>query len=371
MSVEYQSPLLSHVPGAAAEGSAQIPSEQASVAWHYGAPFVEQRHLSEDCGIVDRSYYRMIEITGEDRLTYLNTLFTQKLDDAEPGTVTEALNLDANGHVLHHMTVTILSDSVLVDVAPAGFDSLMEYLTKMIFWSKVEIKEADRAIISVMGPNSPEVLAAAGLSFPQVGKAASVGNSHVRHLNWPGGGRIDVAVLRRDLTGAWDALIDAGAAPVGLMAWEAERVVSLRPELALDVDDKTIPHEAPRWIATEFDAAAVHLNKGCYRGQETVSRVHNVGRSPRVLVMLQLDGSAALPQPGDEVTWGKRVVGRVGTVAQHADFGPIALALIKRSAQERDGLAVGECAVRVDPASIDRVDALPPGRVAINRLRGK
>lgn len=375
---------MAHVAGAAAlesggqmEGSASAPEEtseqtpeQASVAWHYGRPLVEQRHLQEDCGVVDRSYYRVIEITGEDRLTYLNTLFSQKVDDAAPGTVTEALNLDANGHVLHHMTLTILDESVLIDVPPAGFDSLLKYLNMMVFWSKVEIVEVERAIISVMGPKSPEVLVAAGLAFPQVGKATTVGHSYVRHLPWPRGGRVDVLVRRQDLVGAWDALVAAGASPVGLMGWEAERVVSLRPELALDVDEKMIPHEAPRWIASEFDAA-VHLEKGCYRGQETVSRVHNVGRSPRVLVMLQLDGSATLPETGDSVMMGKRAVGRVGTVVQHADYGPIALALLKRSAQEREGLVVGDCAVAVDPSSIDRAEQLPPGRVAINRLRGR
>ena len=344
---------------------------QASVAWHYGRPLVEQRHLQEDCGVVDRSYYRVIEVTGEDRLTYLNTLFSQKVDEAAPGTVTEALNLDANGHVLHHMTLTVLDDSVLIDVPPAGFDSLLKYLNMMVFWSKVEIAEVERAIISVMGPNAPEVLVAAGLAFPQVGKATTVGHSYVRHLPWPRGGRVDVLVRRQDVVGAWDALVAAGASPVGLMGWEAERVVSLRPELGIDVDEKMIPHEAPRWIASEFDTAAVHLDKGCYRGQETVSRVHNVGRSPRVLVMLQLDGSATLPETGDPVMMGKRAVGRVGTVVQHADYGPIALALLKRSAQEREGLVVGDCAVAVDPSSIDRVEQLPPGRVAINLLRGK
>ncbi|MFR9482518.1 folate-binding protein, partial [Corynebacterium amycolatum] len=135
--------------------------------------------------VVDRSYYRVIEVTGEDRLTYLNTLFSQKVDDATPGTVTEALNLDANGHVLHHMTLTVLDDSVLIDVPLVGFDSLLKYLNMMVFWSKVEIAEIERAVISVMGPDASEVLVSAGLAFPQVGKATTVGHSYVRHLPWP------------------------------------------------------------------------------------------------------------------------------------------------------------------------------------------
>lgn len=371
MSVEYLSPLLSHVPGAAANSDVENAPDYASVAWHYGAPLVEQRYLQESTGVVDRSHYRVIEVAGPDRLEYLNTLFSQKVDDAAPGTVTEALNLDPNGRVLHHMTLTILEDAVLVDTAPQGFDSLIKYLQMMIFRSEVTVAEVSRAILTVMGPAAPEHLVAAGLAFPQVGAATWVGHSVVRHLPWPLGGRVDVLVRREDLIGAFDALVAAGSHPVGLMGYEAERVVSLRPELARDGDEKMIAHEAKRWIASAADPAAVHLNKGCYRGQETVSRVHNLGRSPRVLVMLQLDGSAALPQPGEPVMAGSRAVGRIGTVVHHADFGPIALALLKRSAQQAEGLHVGDCAVSVDPESMDLDSALPPGRVAVNNLRGR
>lgn len=366
------SPIVSHVPGAVAVKPDDV-GGRAGVAWHYGGPLVEQRHIHDDCAVVDRSNRKFLTITGKDRLTWLNTLFSQKLDDVAPGTVTEALDLDPQGRVLHHMCVTVLPDSVLLDVSPTGYASLLKYLTMMVFWSEVKIEESDRVIISVLGPNTPEVLRAAGLPFPQPGHAEHLGIDTVaRHLPWPSGGCVDIIVPAASLPGAWDALVDAGAHPTGLMAWEAERVVSLRPEMSLDVDPKMIPHEAPRWIGSEFDLAAVHLDKGCYRGQETVSRVHNLGRPPRTLVMLQLDGSASeLPETGDDIVAGKRRVGRVGTVVQHCDYGPIALALVKRSAQEGVELAVGECAVSVDPTTVDRDDAVRPGRAAVDKLRGR
>ncbi|MEJ6020418.1 CAF17-like 4Fe-4S cluster assembly/insertion protein YgfZ [Corynebacterium sp. H113] len=378
MAIDFSSPIVSHLPGAVAVEGDDV-GGRAGVAWHYGSPLVEQRAIHESTALVDRSYRTVIEITGEDRLTWLNTLFSQKLDDVSSGTVTEALNLDPQGRVLHHMVVTVLEDSVLLDVPPLSAESLLKYLTMMIFWSKVEVRETDLAVLSVVGPTSPETLAAAHLPFPQVGTASLAGAdcaalgddvAMIRHLPWPAGGTVDLLVPRSASVAVTDQLLAAGARPTGLMAWEAERVVSLRPEVGLDVDEKMIPHESPRWIASEFDPAAVHLEKGCYRGQETVSRVHNLGRPPRTLVMLQIDGSASeLPETGDAVKSGKRTVGYVGTVVHHCDFGPIALALVKRSVQEGVALTVGECAVSVDPSTVDRDDAIRPGRAAVTRLR--
>ena len=145
------------------------------------------------------------------------------------------------------------------------------------------------------------------------------------------------------------ALVAAGAAAAGSWAADALRIPTRRPRWGVDTDERTIPNEVP-WLAT-----AVHLEKGCYRGQETVARVHNLGRPPRRLVMLNLDGSASgLPETGDPVsTADGRVVGRLGTVAQHHEDGPIALALVKRAVDVGTPLLAGS----VD-AAIDPVDAL-------------
>lgn len=339
--------------------------------------------MRDGAGVIDRSMRRVLRISGPDRLEYLNTLLSQKLDDAAPGFATEALDLDPQGRVLHHMGVAVLDGEVLLDVSPVGVESLRKYLTMMVFRSDVTVEDADYAILSVAGPNADAVLEAAGLPRPAPGGAlpadeladggaAALRGAVVRRATWPGDGARDVFVPREGLTAAWDTLVSAGAAPTGLMAWEAERVVVLRPEPGLDFDEKMIPHEAGAWIGSAEDSAAVHLDKGCYRGQETVSRVHNLGRPPRTQVLLQLDGSAAsLPETGDPVEAGRRTVGRVGTVVEHCDYGPIALALVRRNSQEGVELSAGGCAAAVDPSSIDRDDAVKPGRAAVDRLRGK
>ena len=131
--------------------------------------------------------------------------------------------------------------------------------------------------------------------------------------------------MPRDQAADWrQRLGDAGVRRAGVWAYEAHRVAALRPRLGVDTDERTIPHEVG-WIG-----AAVHLDKGCYRGQETVARVHNLGKPPRMLVLLHLDGSTDRPATGDPVLAGGRAVGRLGTVVDHVDQGPIALALLKR-----------------------------------------
>ena len=195
----------------------------------------------------------------------------------------------------------------------------------------------------------------------------------VREGSWTTMQRRDLLVPRADLVAMVEALEAEGVRLAGLMAFTAERVRALEPERGIDLDDKSIPHEVPAWIGREERPGAVHLDKGCYRGQETVARVENLGRSPRVLVMLQLDGSAPeAPTPGSDIVGpaGGRALGRLGTVVHDCDFGPVALAVIKRSALEQE-LQVGDVSVMVDPTSLPEERGEQAGRAAVERLRGR
>ncbi|MGB6454119.1 MAG: glycine cleavage T C-terminal barrel domain-containing protein, partial [Streptosporangiaceae bacterium] len=161
------------------------------------------------------------------------------------------------------------------------------------------------------------------------------------------------------------------AALAGMWAHEALRIAAGRPRLGLDTDHRTIPHEVG-WIET-----AVHLNKGCYRGQETVARVHNLGHPPRRLVLLHLDGSEdRLPGHGDPVSLDGASLGVVGSAARHYELGPIALALVKRTSPvdatlTADGIAAAQevlvspeagATVRVDTALRRRGDLMGRAR---------
>ena len=298
-----KSPLLD-VPGA-------VPADgpDTGVAAHYGDPYAEQRALAGSSGLVDRSHRGVIRITGPDRLSWLHSITTQSLEKLAAGDTAEALILSPNGHVEHQLTLTDDGTAVWAHVEPGTAGPLLEFLESMRFMLRVEPADvsADYGVLTLMGPGRPDPpgAAAATLSAPF---------------------QMDLVVAREELAGLAAGLRSGGAELAGMWAYEALRIAARRPRLGLDTDHKTIPHEVG-WIET-----AVHLSKGCYRGQETVARVHNLGHPPRRLVFLHLDGSEdALPAHGDPVELAGAGIGFVGSAARHYELGPIALALIKRT----------------------------------------
>ncbi|MEJ8282001.1 YgfZ/GcvT domain-containing protein [Pseudonocardia spirodelae] len=350
------------------------PDPDAAVAAHHGDPPAEQRAMARAAAVVDRGHRDVLAVTGEERLSWLHLLLTQHVSELPESTGTEALVLDAQGRVLHHMAVAAAAGTVWLDTEPGEGAPLLDYLAKMVFWSKVEPRDVtgELAVLSVVGPDTPAVLAAAGLPVPDAphGVAPLDGGGFVRRTPWPGRDAADVVVPRGERGDRWAALTAAGARAAGTIAFEALRVESRAPRLHLDTDDRTIPHEVG-WIGP-----AVHLTKGCYRGQETVARVANLGRPPRRTVLLHLDaGDEELPRTGDPVLRDGRAVGRVGTVVQHHELGPVALALLKRSVPVDAELTAG-AEDRLSPAAVDPdsyepdPDTPPPGRAARERTGG-
>ena len=362
------------------EVAPQAPDLDAAVPSHRGDPFAEQRAMARSAAVVDRSHRGVIAVPGEDRLSWLHLLLTQHVSELPSDTATEALILDLQGRVLHHMAVAHTADTVYLDTEPGDLAELLDYLTKMVFWSKVEPRDAtaELAVLSVVGPDTEAVLTAVGAPVPSRGVTEPAhgralplpGGGVVRRMPWPGVDAADLLVPRAEQQLWWQLLTADGAQPAGTMAFEALRVESGRPRLGVDTDERTIPHEVG-WIGS-----AVHLTKGCYRGQETVARVANLGRPPRQLVLLHLDaGDEHLPVPGDPVSREGRVVGRVGTVVQHHELGPVALALVKRSVAVDADLTAGQderaAPARIDPDSVPAEEsAPPPGRAAQGGLRG-
>ena len=303
----------------------------AGVPWHFGDPLREQRQLTTGAGIVDRSNRDVLTVPGEDRLGWLHSICSQHLTALADGDSTEALVLSPHGHVEQHWQVTELDGTVWLDTEPGAAAEVLGYLDKMRFLKRVDPGDvsADWAVLSLVGPATPTVLSVAGLPAPEpAGRATGLaGGGFVRRMAWPGADAADLIVPRSTAAAVIETLVSAGAGRAGLWAFEALRVAARRPRLGHETDHRTIPHEV-EWIGS-----AVHLDKGCYRGQETVAKVHNLGHPPRRLAMLHLDGSdGVLPEAGDEVLLGDAAVGRVTAAALHHELGPIALAVLKRSA---------------------------------------
>lgn len=325
-----RSPLLD-LPGAvAADGL------DAGVAWHYGDPLGEQRRLAAGAGLVDQSHLGVVTVTGPDRLSWLDTLSSQRLTGLAAGGSAEALLLDVAGHVEHDLRITDDGTTSWLVVESAEAAPLTAFLDSMRFMLRVEVADATARWAVVGQPSDEPTAEWAGSPLPvwvdpwPRTAPGGFGYAKIADADHPGAERRwrDVLVPRGELL---DFALAAGRdALAGTWAAEALRVAARRPRLGAETDERTLPHEVD-WTRT-----AVHLDKGCYKGQESVARVFNLGRPPRRLVYLQLDGSRnVLPRPGDEVVLpadgraGRRV-GRVTSVAQHFEEGPVALAVIKR-----------------------------------------
>lgn len=352
-------------------------SPDAGAVWHYGDPLGEQRAAEHDAVVVDRSHRAVITVTGADRGPWLHSISTQHVADAPEGSCTENLSLDGQGRVEDHWLQTDLGGVTYLDTEPWRGEPLLTYLQKMVFWSDVQPATGDLAVLSLLGPRlaDPAVVAALGVdALPAESTSTTLpGGGFLRRLPAADGQvHLDLLVPRPDKERWLDRLTAAGVRRAGIWAYEALRVAAQRPRLGLDTDDRTIPHEVG-WIGPPGEGA-VHLDKGCYRGQETVARVHNLGRPPRMLVLLHLDGSAERPVTGDAVLAGGRTVGRLGTVVDHVDLGPIALALVKRGLPADTPLTIGgehPVTARIDPDSVPPADAAGAGRLAVDRLRGE
>ncbi|MFJ8505910.1 YgfZ/GcvT domain-containing protein [Streptomyces avermitilis] len=298
-----KSPLLS-LPGA-------VPAEGADegVAAHYGDLFREQRALAGGAGFVDLSNRGVVTVTGEDRLSWLHLLLTQHVSELPAHHATEALILSAHGHIEHALYLVDDGTTTWAHVEPGTQETLIAYLESMKFFYRVEV--ADRtgefAVVHLPAGSIAEVPAGIVVRETAYGR--------------------DLFLPRTEL----ESYAAKNGPAAGLLAYEALRVEHHRPRLGFETDHRTIPHELG-WIGS-----AVHLEKGCYRGQETVARVQNLGKPPRRLVFLHLDGSEVhLPPHGTELRLADdgpdgRKIGFVTTSVRHHELGPIALALVKRN----------------------------------------
>jgi tRNA-modifying protein YgfZ len=312
------------------DGAVEATGPDHGVAAHYGDPLREQRVMAAEGALVDRSNRGIVTVTGPDRLTWLHSLTSQHLERLGPGQTAQALILSPQGHLEHHLTLADDGTRTWIHVEPGTAPALAAYLDSMRFMLRVEVQDVSEryATLSLAG------------SLPD-GTVARVFSDLGGVVMMAGPFCSDV-IIERD--GIADAPGKAGLTVAGMWALEAARIAAHVARPGLDTDHKTLPHEVG------LIEPAVHLNKGCYRGQETVARVHNLGHPPRRLVFLHLDGSVdRLPAHGAEISLEaeEAAVGFVGSAALHYELGPIGLGLVKRSVPVQatllaDGVAAGQ-----------------------------
>jgi folate-binding protein YgfZ len=273
--------------------------------WHFGEPVKEQRAIEAGTAWADLSHLSVIAVSGEDRLKWLHDLTTQFLTDLQAGIWKPAMILDPQGHVEYQFNLVDDGTTIFLVLDASYTEALVAYLTKMRFMLKVDVRDATSEFAVLRAP----------------GAATDIGGPY--------------ALVPRDEVAQMAQTFGAVATQVGTWALDAERVAAGRPRIAFETDHKSIPNELG------VLNGAVHMNKGCYRGQETVAKIFNLGNPPRRLVMLHLDGSdVGFPATGTKVENDGVVVGFIGTVARHHELGTIALAMIKRNTPSDATLSV-------------------------------
>jgi folate-binding protein YgfZ len=269
----------------------------AGAIWHFGEPNKEQRELVAGNGWADLSHRAVVTVSGSDRTKWLNDMMTQELATLPVGQWSETLLLDAQGHIEQQLFLVDDGNATWLHLEASKTEELITYLNRMKFMLDVDVQDRSTEFAVLRAPGAVDNFGGPYALVPR--------------------GELP------DLVAAYQA---AGHMQVGTWALEAERIAAGRARILLETDHKSIPNELG------FLNTAVHMNKGCYRGQETVAKVYNLGKPPRRLVLLHLDGSMVhMPEHGAKITLEGKEIGQIGSMARHYELGPIALAVIKRS----------------------------------------
>lgn len=312
------------------DGAIEAAGINAGVADHYGAPLREGRALDNGKAFVDLSQWGVVTVSGPDRRSWLHSLTSQGLDRLPPLTPTRTLFLDLQGRIEFDARVIDDGETVFLIVEAGQAAPLAAWLDAMRFMLRVEVRDASEDW-AVLGSNAPLPVDVDGAGPRWVDPWPLVeagGYPYALVEDHPGADndwRLDL-IPRAALGPVGAELIEAGWRAAGLMAAEQLRIAAWEPSQNAEVDAKSIPHEL------DLIRSAVHLSKGCYKGQETVARVHNLGHPPRRLVFLDFDGMEhTVPVAGAEVRLEGRKVGIVTSSVLHHEAGPIALALVRRA----------------------------------------
>lgn len=297
-------------------------------------PLVEEARLRDGHAYVEFSDLETVVVRGEDRLTWLNNLTTAPFTRLQLGEDLEGLILDSQGHILHAFAASEGAEETFLLADVGGARPLAEFLESMKFMMRVSVSlQPVTAFVTLLEKHQlpGNALASALYTWEDRWPQVSSGGAHYGRddATHPAHG-VHRSLLVADTERApavADALEQAGLIAVSEQAWEAARVVDRRPRPSTEIlEEGVLPHELD-WLRT-----AVWLNKGCFPGQETVAKIVNMGKPPRRLVFLYLEGpDADLPERGAVVSLDGEPVGVLTSVARDYEQGPVALALVKRT----------------------------------------
>ncbi|UGS35464.1 Aminomethyltransferase [Capillimicrobium parvum] len=290
--------------------------------------------IRDGCGLVDRSERGKLALTGAQAKEFLAGQVTNDVEGLEPGTGCYAAFLTHKGKMQGDLRVLDLGDELWLDTERGALQALFDMIRRFKIGFDVELhkRTLECGLLSLIGPGARAVAAAQELPVAEHSsmRARRGGADVVIVATFAG---VDLICAAQDVEAVRAWLAEQGAVPISEAAADVVRVEAGRPRFGIDIDDTTIPQEAG------LNERAVSFTKGCYVGQETVARLFYKGKPNRHLRGLRLEGPAAT---GDVLRAGEREVGRVGTVVESPQLGPIALAMVRREAEPGAEVEVGD-----------------------------
>lgn len=325
--------LQAHGEGSGSAGICEY--RGAATAARFGGPQAEFAALRGGCGVYDLGFRAKISLTGGDRVRWLNGMVTNNIRDLAAGQGAYAFLLNPQGHILGDLYAYNRGESITVDTDSGQVEKILATFHHYIIMDDVEVTNLSEQMtaLGIAGPKSREVLAAAGFEISEMRplQAQSVAwqsqectlvcgedAERVSYEIW-----LPPASVRR----LWDALLAAGAAPVGSEALELNRIVSGIPRYGVDIRERDLPQETEQ-------AHALNFNKGCYIGQEIVERIRSRGAVHRKFAGFLADGTAQIAA-GMKITAGEKEAGEITSAASLLTAGgekTVALGYIRREA---------------------------------------
>jgi tRNA-modifying protein YgfZ len=292
----------------------------------------EYQALTRACGLIDRSGRGKLALSGPGAVEFLNGQVTNELWDLSAGEGCYAAFLTHKGKMLGDLRILAVGDrpggapsELLLDTERVALQALFDMIRRFKVGYEVDLhkRTLERSLFSLVGPATAGVVEAPP-GAEHANRSAQIAGCRALLVRTAEPAGVDVFCDAPDGGAVRDALVQAGARPVGEAAAEVLRVEYGRPRYGVDLDESVIPQEAG------LNERAVSFTKGCYVGQETVARLYYKGKPNRHLRGLRLSEPLA---PGLELRLGDRPVGVLGSSVLSPVFGPIGLALLRREAQ--------------------------------------
>jgi aminomethyltransferase len=336
------------------------PSEHSDVtaASDYGDVRAEFQSLLSGCGLYDLSARAKIAVTGSDRVRWLNGMATNNVRDLSPGHGVYAFLLNAQGRIQADLYVFQRGDSLLVDAERGQREKVLQLFDRYIIADDVEIADISDKLtaLGLSGPESRHILERAGITVPDLASlelcspkcncACDCLQCTLVRGDDTAGTAYQLWLAPDTLKSTSDALVAAGATPVGADALELRRISLGIPKFGVDIRERDLPQETGQTRALNF-------TKGCYLGQEIVERIRSRGAVHRQFTAFSVEGT--LPEPGAKILGGEKDETEVGEITSSAILPlpggdrAVALGYLRREAAEKD-LRAGTA--KLKPASL-------------------